>query len=101
MYIYNVTCKVFWEIRENWLQWMKETHIPEVLATGCFSGSRMYRLLDIDDAEGPTYIIQYSFLTLEKFRAYEKDFAPELRNELTRKWGHAFIAFRTLMQEME
>ena len=37
MLVYNVTVKVNTDIHEEWLEWMKKTHIPEVLATGYFS----------------------------------------------------------------
>jgi hypothetical protein len=100
MFIYNVTCKVAWSIHDAWLQWMREEHIPHVEATGCFLHSKMLRLLDIDDTEGPTYAIQYTAATLEQFRKYEKVYAASLRKEVTDRWGEAYIAFRTLMQEL-
>ena len=39
MLVYNVTVKVNTDIHEEWLEWMKKTHIPEVLATGYFSNA--------------------------------------------------------------
>ena len=36
MIIYNITIKVDWSIAEEWLKWMQEKHLPEILATGCF-----------------------------------------------------------------
>ncbi|MBT6516091.1 MAG: DUF4286 family protein, partial [Crocinitomicaceae bacterium] len=36
MIVYSVTVKVNQEIEENWLRWMKEVHIPDVMATGFF-----------------------------------------------------------------
>ncbi len=36
MIIYNVTVNVEKEVEEVWVNWMKETHIPEILATGLF-----------------------------------------------------------------
>ena len=100
MYIYNVTCKVSWSIHDAWLRWMKEEHIPKVEATGCFRHTRVLRLLDIDDSEGPTYAVQYTAASLEEFREYEKTFAPALRKEVTDRWGASYIAFRSLMQEL-
>ncbi|WP_163310716.1 DUF4286 family protein, partial [Enterobacter kobei] len=59
MLIYNVTTKITHTIHEDWLQWMRDIHIPDVLATGCFTKANILRLLDIDDSEGPTYAVQY------------------------------------------
>ncbi|MFY8045434.1 MAG: DUF4286 family protein, partial [Chitinophagaceae bacterium] len=43
MFIYNVTVKIDPSIEADWIQWMKEEHIPEVLATGKFFESRFVR----------------------------------------------------------
>ena len=36
MVIYNVTIKIDWSIHEHWLRWVREVHIPDVLATEMF-----------------------------------------------------------------
>ena len=59
MIIYNVTIKVSKSIADNWMQWLKEEHIPDVTGTGCFTTANILQLLEIDDDEGPTYAIQY------------------------------------------
>jgi Domain of unknown function (DUF4286) len=59
MFIYNVTIKVHVSIHVAWLQWLKKVHVPEVLATDCFTKATIVRLLEIDDSEGPTYAVQY------------------------------------------
>ena len=51
MYIYNVTIQLVWGIHEDWLQWMKTKHIPEVMATGCFTDFRFVRVLEMDETE--------------------------------------------------
>ena len=40
MIIYNVTCNVEKEILQDWLQWMVEIHVPDVMPTGFFFGSK-------------------------------------------------------------
>jgi hypothetical protein len=96
--IYNVTIKVDWSIHDAWVSWMKETHIPEVLATGCFHKHQFVRVLEIDDAEGPTYAAQYYTTDLDTYERYLVEFAPQLRNAGFDLWGNKFIAFRSLMQ---
>ena len=41
MYIYNVTLKVDATVADDWTRWMRQTHIPEVIDTGYFTGYRM------------------------------------------------------------
>lgn len=98
MIIYNVTIKVEAGIASEWLQWMQQIHIPEVIATGCFTHAVTVRLLDIDDTEGPTYAVQYHAESKANYNRYIDKFAEELRQKGFRKWGNKFIAFRSLMQ---
>lgn len=98
MIIYNVTIKPDWSIHDEWVKWMKEEHIPEMLATQQFYDFRMLRLLEVDDAEGPTYAIQYNAHTLEDYKRYIAEFAPAQRQKGLDKWGNKFIAFRSVMQ---
>ena len=45
MIIYNVTVTVQNEIVEEWLNWIRLEHIPEVLSTGLFIDSVLKELL--------------------------------------------------------
>ena len=98
MTLYNVTVKVDANIAADWILWMKAEHIPAVLATECFEEAKMYRLLEIDDSEGPTFSIQYFAANKENYQRYIDTFATPMRNETHAKWGNKYIAFRSLMQ---
>jgi hypothetical protein len=98
MFIYNVTIKVQEPIHEAWLQWLKEEHVPEVLATGCFTNATIVRLLDVDDSEGPTFAIQYVAESKALYNRYIENFADILRQKSFDKWGNQFMGFRSLMQ---
>ena len=79
MFIYNVTIKVHHSIKEEWLAWLKEEHIPDVLSTGCFSNATILHLLETDESEGPTYAIQYKAENLDDYTFYIRDFAGIMR----------------------
>jgi hypothetical protein len=98
MFKYNVTIKVQADIQKDWLVWLKETHIPEVLATECFRDAVVHRLLEIDDSEGPTFAVQYTAESKAAYNQYIETFAPALRQKSFDAWGDRFIAFRSLMQ---
>lgn len=98
MFIYNVTIKLEEAIHEQWLQWLKEEHIPDVIATGCFTRATVLRLLETDDSEGPTYAIQYFAESKANYNRYIEKFAPEMRQRSFDKWGNRFIAFRSVME---
>lgn len=98
MVIYNITTKVTWAVADAWVQWMQETHLPHMTATGYFSTHQLARLLDVDDAEGPTFALQLTADSKEQLDAYIHEHAPALRQEAFDKWGDQFIAFRSIMQ---
>jgi hypothetical protein len=101
MLVYNVTNKVSWAIHEKWVQWRKEKHMPEVMASGCFTDCRLLHLLDTDDEEGTTYAAQYMAANRESYEQYIARFAPSLRKDALDLWGDQFIAFRSLMEEVK
>jgi hypothetical protein len=98
MFIYNVTIKIDASIHDQWLNWMKEDHIPAVMDTGCFEKFVFVRILETDESEGPTYAVQYHALSRAQYNRYIELHAPRLRKEGTGRWGERFIAFRTLME---
>lgn len=98
MLIYNVTLKVDWAVHEQWLAWMVDIHIPEVLETGCFIKNTFSRLLEIDDTEGPTYSSQYQAASRADYDRYMELYAAAMRKSVTDHWGDRCISFRTLMQ---
>ncbi|MCX6316355.1 MAG: DUF4286 family protein [Bacteroidetes bacterium] len=96
--IYNVTIKVEDSIAAAWLDWLQEEHIPDIIATGCFTHARILRLMEVDDSEGPTYAVQYHAESRALYNRYIEQFSDEMRKKGTDKWGGRFIAFRSVMQ---
>jgi hypothetical protein len=66
MIVYNVTVIVEPSIHAEWLDWMKEVHLPEVLATGRFNNCNMFKINPQNTDEDPTYSIQYQAESIEK-----------------------------------
>lgn len=100
MFIYNVTVNISADIHDEWLKWMKETHVPDVMKTGCFTESRILKVLYVED-EGHTYSVQYNFSEMRDIEKYQKEFAPALQADYKRKFEGKYAAFRTLLQLVE
>ena len=100
MIVYNVTVKIDPSVHDVWLKWMKEHHIPDVMKTGFFFDHKMYRLMELNEADGITYAIQYFCDSFENYLQYQKDFAPRLQQEHEHKFKNQFVAFRTLMRSV-
>jgi len=99
MIIYNVTVKVEADVSRDWVKWMKEEHMPELMATGLFVESRLCRLLEQDETEGVTYVAQYFCDTIEYYNTYISEHAQKMRDKGFARFGGKFAAFRTVMEE--
>lgn len=100
MIVYNITCTVDASVADAWIGWQLGEHIPEILATGCFTAHRVLRLLEVDESEGPTFAIQYEAATMEDYRRYIDGPAAALRQKAFDRWGDRFLAFRTIMEKI-
>jgi hypothetical protein len=98
MIIYNVTIKVNEAIAKDWLLWLQQEHIPDLINTGCFTKAVVLKLLDESEPEDPTYAVQYYAENKARLDSYLSQFATEMRNRAFAKWGDQFIAFRSVME---
>ena len=109
MIIYNVTVNIEESVEQEWLNWMKETHIPEVMKTELFESAKMSKVLVEEQMGGKTYSIQYSAKTKEdlnkysctshaKLDQYQAKYAKKLQQEHTEKYQGKFVSFRTLLE---
>ena len=100
MLIYNVTIGVDKAIEQEWLQWMKEVHIPDVMKTGMFVDNKIYKVIGTEETESVSYAVQYSANSIVEIDIYLKRFASSLREESNAKFGDRQAAFRTVLQEV-
>lgn len=98
MIVYNVTIKVESEVADEWVAWMKNEHIADVLNTGLFSDCRLCRLLEQDEAEGVTYSAQYVCADIGAYNQYIDKHAQGMRDKGFKRFGGRFVAFRSVME---
>ncbi len=98
MILYNVTVNIDDSVHDEWLEWMRSKHIPDVLSTGLFTESKLYRIRTEHEEEENTYSIQYFLRSMDDYKTYQKDYAENLQSEHTEKFKDKFVAFRTIME---
>ena len=98
MILYSVTVSIDTDVHTEWLQWMKEVHIPEVMETGCFLDNKILKMLSHEGEGGITYSIQYLSPDQETYDRYQREFAPALQQKHTKRYAGKFAAFRTLLE---
>jgi len=101
MIVYNITIQVEAGIEEEWLRWQKKEHIPDIMASGKFTEYKCYRLLEQDENDDVTYVIQYFSPSMKLYQDYIEQVAPTLRQKALERWGDKFIAFRTVMEVVD
>ncbi len=98
MYIYNITTNIQEVAVSKWLTWMRETHIPEMLATGKFLSAKMCKVLVEEDMGGVTYSVQYEVLDQQTLVAYHSEDALQLKNKANAMFAGQFVYFETELQ---
>ena len=95
MILYNVTINIHESVHDQWMKWMQEKHINDMLATGKFSSARMVKVLVEEDMGGTTYSVQFTTDSKETLQRYYDEDAPKLRAESASLFGDKMLAFRT------
>ena len=102
MIIYNVKVRIDDDVHDDWLRWMKEVHIPDVMKTGMFTDHKICRVLSDDPAHklcaGQSYSIQYICKNMDDYNRYMEDFAPGLQQEHSKRYKGKFEASRILLE---
>lgn len=100
MFIYNVTVKVSHHRVEEWLEWMREVHIPELMGTGFFKDHQICELLNVEEEGGKTFAVQYFLETKSDYNRYQELHAPKFQAASHEKFGEDALGFRTLMMKI-
>ncbi|WP_054559072.1 DUF4286 family protein [Croceitalea dokdonensis] len=98
MIIYNVTINIDGQVHDNWLDWMKNEHIPEMLATKKFTEAKMCKVLVEEEMGGHTYSVQYRAKDKATLEAYYKEDAELMRAKGHKRFANSFVAFRTELE---
>jgi len=100
MILYNVTVNIDVAVEDEWVKWMKETHIPNVMATGLFNENKFYKLLHEVEDGGVNYSVQYFADTMDKITEYQEKHASGLQAEVKDKYEGRYAIFRSLLEQV-
>ena len=100
MYIYSVAITIKKEVEKEWLEWMNETHLGDVMATGYFESWKMLKMLiPASTNDEVSYVVQYSFSSMDKYEEYAKKESAKLQSEHAQKFPGKFKAARAVLEE--
>ena len=100
MYLYNVTIGIDKASEDEWLEYMHDTYIPDVMATGMFTQARMYRILHDNEDNTTSYSIQYLATSIEKVQRFLEEYGPPIIDAHRDRFRNRHVAFMTLLEEL-
>ena len=97
MIVYNETVIVDEAVHLEWLKWMQQVHIPNIMATGHFT---LYQVLNVLDSpnEGVTYCIQYMADNKPAVDAFFTEHLQGFHQALHQQFENKFVLFNTVMK---
>lgn len=101
MLLYNVTVTIDLDVQEEWLRWMQETHIPDVMITGMFISYRLCRLIGHEHTDAEIYTVQYLVQDMTTLLRYQNEFAPELQEQHKMRYDGKYAAYRSVMEVVD
>lgn len=100
MYLYNITIGIDKSSEKEWLSYMRETYIPQVMATGMFTDARIFRVLHDNEDNTTSYSIQYLTPSIDKVEEYLETHSRAIVEAHRIRFRDKHVAFMTLLEEI-
>ncbi|RVU01570.1 DUF4286 family protein [Mucilaginibacter limnophilus] len=100
MIVYNETAIVEEASAPEWLSWMQQVHIPNVMATGFFTSYQVLNVMDSPN-EGVTYCVQYHARNMDDFQDFYTGHLQGLQQIQQNQFENKFVLFSTIMQTVD
>lgn len=99
MIIYNVTLSINPTVETEFIDWLKNVHIPEVLDTQLFVSGELFKVFERPSSnQHSSYAVQYRLESWGHFNQYQLEFAAGLQQKTREKFGENVLAFRTFLE---
>lgn len=98
---YLVTVWIDIDSADEWRQWMRTVHLPDVVDTGCFEEAWMCRQADDDREDRLAFRMIYLARSRAHFERYEAEFAASLQADHTTRYADKFDATRSVCDVIE
>ena len=99
MYIYNVTTAVEPSVKDEWILWMKEVFLPEMLATGKFHNASLMEVLT-SEREVCSFAVHYEAHSPEDIMSYEQEFKNKMEGMMWKKFADKALSFPTKLRKL-
>ncbi len=94
MYIYNITFNVDKEIEKEWLQYIKEVFIPQMLRSGLLRSALTSKIM-VDEIQGISYSIQFAAGNKKDLKKFISEELQPILHKLHTKFSPKMVYFAT------
>lgn len=102
MGVYIVTIHIKRQVEDEWLKWMKEEHIKDIMSAGYFTDYEVFKVVIPDTiSDEAIYQFHYRFKELEDYYQYAEKAAPELQRKHSEKFLGKFKASRAILKKID
>lgn len=102
MGVYIVTINIKRQSEEEWLKWMKEEHIPDIMNSGYFVSYEIFKVVIPDTlSDEAVYQFHYRFKSIDDYYQYAEKAAPEFQRKHSEKFLGKFKASRAILKKID
>jgi len=98
MLIYNITFLVADKVSDQWVQWVNNSHIPEMVASGYFTEPRLAKVLSDHGQGGTSYSVQYHVADMQELGAWHRKFGSAMERNCASLFGEDVLLFTTVLE---
>lgn len=100
MLLYNVTIGIDQDAEAEWLTYIRQTHIPEIMGTKMFKEFRVFKVLQDNPDETVSYSLQFFAEDISQVSTYLETFAPVIVERHRSRFMNKHVTFMTLLEEI-
>lgn len=101
MLLYNTTYTLEAEVERNFLIWIKECYIPQVIEDGKLHSPRLMKILSHSEDGTLSYSLQFEVKDSSTLHAWHLSKGRFLNEELLKVFKDKIIGFPTLMEILD
>ena len=101
MLVYNTTYQMDIDDARNFVNWIHECYIPQVLDDGTLKSPRLLRILSHKDQETECFSLQWEVENSAELHKWHVRQGMKLNDELQKLFKDKVIGFPTLMEVIE
>lgn len=98
MLIVNTTYHVSEDIQTDWIFWVKNEYIPEVIKTNMMVQPRFFHLLIEDEPGNVSYALQFEVKDLDTLENWFQKYGTEMQVTMSNRFQEKVMGFTTMME---